>query len=59
MTIIVKYQPTTDVLTKIRGSLAIHSRFNRKHFDHCTPCYEDYLDFVEQCRIDEIEETEE
>jgi len=30
-----------------------HSRFDREHYEHCEPCYEDHLDFENQLRIDE------
>lgn len=33
-----------------------HSRFNKEHRNGCTSCTEAYEDFVEQSRIDEIEE---
>lgn len=56
MTITVNYQPTKDVLAKIRESIAVHSRFSKKHTESCAPCHEDYLDFVEQSAIDQQED---
>lgn len=36
-----------------------HSRFNRNHYINCKRCYEDYIDFKEQCRIDEQDDIRE
>jgi hypothetical protein len=29
-----------------------HSRFNEEHYRNCQPCYEDHLDFVQECEMD-------
>lgn len=34
-----------------------HSRFDRGHYLQCEPCYDDHIDFIEQCRLDEIEDA--
>lgn len=31
-----------------------HSRFDDEHYSKCAPCYEDHLDFEEECRMDEL-----
>ena len=40
-----------------------HSRFDEEHYRHCQPCYEDHLDFMQDCemdaRMDEASEREE
>ena len=30
-----------------------HSRFDQDHYRNCKSCWEEHLDFEEQCRIDE------
>lgn len=57
MTVVIEYQPSEDYLTKIGNSIMFHSRFNHNHIKHCERCYEDHEDFVEQMRIDEIEDA--
>lgn len=59
MEISIQYKPTIEYLTKIGDSIAVHSRFNKSHIKHCTPCHEDHIDFIEQCAIDEREFEEE
>lgn len=29
-----------------------HSRFDESHYRNCQPCYEDHLDFVQECEMD-------
>lgn len=29
-----------------------HSRFDPDHYDHCQPCYEDHLDFMQEQEMD-------
>lgn len=29
-----------------------HSRFNEEHYKNCQPCYEDHLDFMQECEMD-------
>lgn len=29
-----------------------HSRFDASHYDHCQPCYEDHLDFMQEQAMD-------
>jgi len=36
-----------------------HSRFNEDHYKNCRPCYDDHLDFLEEMRLDEIEDMKE
>ena len=40
-----------------------HSRFNEEHYNNCQPCYDDHLDFMQECemdaRMDEAMEREE
>lgn len=39
-----------------------HSRFDESHYRNCQPCYEDHLDFMQECemdaRLDAMAETE-
>ena len=40
-----------------------HSRFDEEHYRNCQPCYEDHLDFMQECeddaRLDALSEQEE
>jgi hypothetical protein len=40
-----------------------HSRFDEEHYRNCQDCYEDHLDFVQECeddaRLDAMAEREE
>lgn len=29
-----------------------HSRFDEEHYRNCQPCYEDHLDFMQDCEMD-------
>lgn len=29
-----------------------HSRFDEEHYRNCQPCYEDHLDFMQECEMD-------
>ena len=29
-----------------------HSRFDASHYDHCDPCYNDHLDFMQEQEMD-------
>lgn len=29
-----------------------HSRFDASHYEHCDPCYDDHLDFMQECEMD-------
>jgi hypothetical protein len=29
-----------------------HSRFDQDHYNNCQPCYEDHLDFMQECEMD-------
>jgi hypothetical protein len=29
-----------------------HSRFDRDHYEHCDPCYQDHLDFMDEQALD-------
>lgn len=41
----------------------VHSRFDEEHYKNCQDCYEDHLDFVQECeddaRLDAMAEREE
>lgn len=34
-----------------------HTRFNKEHYKDCKMCYDDHIDFVDQCEIDEQEDA--
>lgn len=36
-----------------------HSRFNEEHYMNCQPCYEDHLDFIQECEMDARMDAEE
>lgn len=36
-----------------------HSRFNEDHYKNCQDCFEDHLDFEEECRQDEAADASE
>lgn len=29
-----------------------HSRFDEEHYMNCQSCYEDHLDFMQECEVD-------
>ena len=49
--------------TEIDLNDGTHSRFDPEHYNHCQPCYEDHLDFMQECemdaRLDAMSEREE
>lgn len=36
-----------------------HSRFDDEHYSKCEPCYEDHLDFEDECRMDAMMDMQE
>lgn len=36
-----------------------HSRFDRNHYENCDACWEEHLDFEQQCRMDEADDARE
>ena len=52
--------PVHDIAGQYIGTRAeYHSRFDREHYSKCEPCYEDHLDFEDECRMDEMMDVQE
>jgi hypothetical protein len=49
--------PETDILQELAARSARHEDIEEdqqwKHVIHCAPCYQEYLDFRESCRLGE------
>lgn len=39
-------------LPKMNLNDGTHSRHDASHYEHCDPCYEDHLDFMDEMEMD-------